>query len=95
MTMADPLSISSGLIALATFAFQSSVTLYTVIRSLQQQNSNTRALKGELSDLNAVLETLLDTVASHPEIKFDGLESPLRRCGKVCEDYSKIIAKCT
>ncbi|RMZ89048.1 hypothetical protein DV736_g3720, partial [Chaetothyriales sp. CBS 134916] len=93
--MADSLSISSGVVALGTFALQSGVTLYTAIRSLQQQNSNTRALKGELSDLNEVLETLLETVASDPEIRFDGLESPLLRCGKACKDYAKIIAKCT
>ncbi|KAH8896238.1 hypothetical protein GQ53DRAFT_713957 [Thozetella sp. PMI_491] len=91
----DPLSVTSGVLALATFAFQSSVTLYTTIRALRSQDRSARELKAELVDLNGVLETLLETIANHPEINFDKLKQPLHRCGKVCEDYGKLVAECT
>ncbi len=93
--MADPLSAASGVVGLVTFAFQASLTLYTAIRKLQNQDRNSRALKGELNDLTQVLETLLETVSSHPEINFDALASPLKRCGNACKEYGDLVAECT
>jgi hypothetical protein len=93
--MADPLSIAAGITGLVTFALQAGVVLHTTIRGLQNQDKHARALKTDVSDLNQVLETLLDTVRSHPEIKFDDLEKPLRRCGKACREYAALIVDCT
>lgn len=93
--MADPFSIASGVVSLTAITLQSSLALYTAVRKLQTQDKNSRALKAELNDLNQVLETLLETVSSHPEIDFKALELPLQRCSKSCEEYGELIAKCT
>src|SRR3569833_1833203 len=93
--MADPLSVSSSVIALVTFSFQASVALYTTIRSFQSQDKRARALKNELSDLTAVLQSLLEMVYNNAEINFEALKLPLYRCGKTCEEYNKHVTKCT
>ncbi|CAG9951335.1 unnamed protein product [Clonostachys rosea f. rosea IK726] len=93
--MGDPLSIASSVVALVTFALQSSVVLYSTVRSFQSQDRDVRALKGELNDLTTVLECLLDTVTNHPELDFAALKTPLHRCGKACEEYGDIITRCT
>jgi len=95
MTMADPLSISAGVLALVTFAFNSSVTLYTTIRSFQSQDKNARALKNELGDLTSVLEALLETITNNSNLDFTPLKLPVLRCGKACEEYGQLIARCT
>ncbi|KAI6618495.1 hypothetical protein MCOR08_009043 [Pyricularia oryzae] len=93
--MTDPLSTASGIVALMTFALQSSVTLHRTIRSLRSQKKDARAFKDELADLTSVLETLLKTIEGHPNIKFGSLAFPLQRCGKTCQKYGELIAKCT
>ncbi|QBZ58569.1 hypothetical protein PoMZ_03524 [Pyricularia oryzae] len=93
--MTDPLSTASGVVALVTFALQSSVTLHRTIRSLRSQEKDARALKDELADLTSVLETLLETIEGHPNIDFGSLALPLQRCGKTCQKYGELIAKCT
>jgi hypothetical protein len=93
--MADPLSVSSGVIALVTFAFQSSVALYRTVRNFQSQDKRARALKNELGELSEVLESLLETVNNNPELDFKALQLPLHRCGRACEEYGEIIARCS
>jgi len=93
--MADPLSVSSSVLALVTFAFQASVTLYTTIRSFQSQDKKARALKDELGDLTGVLQSLLETVNNNSDIDFEALKLPLYRCGKTCEEYGDLVARCT
>ncbi|RSL40933.1 hypothetical protein CEP54_015971 [Fusarium duplospermum] len=93
--MADGLSIASGVVALAAFAFKSSTVLYTTIRDFQSQDKNVRALKNELSDLRGVLKSLADTVDNNSNVSFDALKLPLLRCGKTCEEYGDLIARCT
>jgi hypothetical protein len=93
--MADGLSIASSVIALVAFAFKSSTVLYTTVRDFQSQDKNVRALKNELSDLRGVLESLADTVDNNSNVSFDALKLPLLRCGKTCEEYGDLIARCT
>ncbi|CAH0020142.1 unnamed protein product [Clonostachys rhizophaga] len=73
--MDDPLSIASSVVALVTFALQSSVVLYSTVRSFQSQDKDVLALKGEVNDLTTVLECLLDTVTKHPELDFAALKT--------------------
>jgi len=91
----DPISVSSGVLALVTFAFKSTVTLYTTVRSFRSQDKDARALRDELSDLSKVLESLQQTVSTFATIDLDELKLPLHRCGKACEEYGDIIIKCT
>ncbi|KAI8234543.1 hypothetical protein K4K57_009359 [Colletotrichum sp. SAR 10_99] len=91
----DPLSIGTGVLAVGGFAFTSCTALHGLIRSLQSQNKDARALKAEVGDLAAVLSSLLETIASNPNLDFEVLKQPLQRCGQACEEYGKIIAQCT
>lgn len=93
--MADPLSVSAGIVALVTFAFQCSITLYQTVRDVQSQDRKARALKSELAELSGVLESLLETVNNNPELDFKTLELPLRRCGNACKEYGEIVVRCT
>lgn len=91
--MAEPIGVASGIIALVTFALKSSVVLHETIRGFQSLEKNARALKGEVNDLAVVLESLLETVRTNPDIDFEALKIPLHRCGKSCEEYGKLIAR--
>ncbi|KAG5786778.1 hypothetical protein H9Q69_014148 [Fusarium xylarioides] len=95
MKMADSLSIASSVAALAVFALKSSTVLYTTIRDFQSQDKSARALKNELADLRGVLQSLAETVDNNGDSNFDVLKLPLLRCGKTCEEYGELIARCT
>ena len=45
--MAEPIGIASGLLALASFAFQSSITLYQTVQSFKFHPKQLRDLKDE------------------------------------------------
>jgi len=91
----DPISVSSGVLTLVGFAFKSTVTLYTTVRSFRSQDRDVRALRDELSDLSKVLESLQQTAETYATADLEGLKLPLHRCGKACEEYGKIIERCT
>ncbi|KAH7176249.1 hypothetical protein EDB81DRAFT_836346 [Dactylonectria macrodidyma] len=91
----DPVSVTTSVLAVGGFALTASTTLHNIIRSYQSQNKDARALKAEVNDLTVVLGLLLETIANNPTLDFKGLELPLQRCGTVCEDYAKVIARCT
>ncbi|KAG0644999.1 hypothetical protein D0Z07_9215 [Hyphodiscus hymeniophilus] len=92
--MADPLSTASGVLALAVFAFQSSRVLYQTVASFQSNQRTVRQLKEELEALNGALGALQET-ATNAEVDLAMLRLPLLRCGKACEDFDALIAKCT
>lgn len=93
--MTDPLSIAAGILAVAGFALKSSMALHNTIRGFQSQNKDARALKAEISDLTGVLSSLLETISNNPTLDFQSLKCPLQRCGNACEEYGRIIARCT
>jgi hypothetical protein len=87
--------VSSGVLTLVAFASKSTVTLYTAIRSFRSQDRDIRALRDELGDLSKVLESLQQTASTYATVDLDGLKLPLLRCGKACEEYGELIARCT
>jgi len=94
--MADPISISSGVVALGTFGLQSSRFLLETIQSYQDHPRAVRELEDELKSHNETLQALLDTASSaDTEIDLSQLELPLRRCGKACDALRDIIIKCS
>lgn len=93
--MADPLSIAGTVFGLATASLSASVKLYTTIRELQNHNKQVRALKTEIGDLTTILESLVETITKQPELNFSSLELPLQRCATACDDYGKLIARCS
>ena len=93
--MADPVSLSSGLLTLATFAFQSSIVLYKAIESYRSHPKNVRDLKEELETLADVLKSLAETIEKHKDTDLTTLKLPLLRCGKACREFEDVVAKCS
>ncbi|KAL4805424.1 hypothetical protein BDV18DRAFT_140845 [Aspergillus unguis] len=92
--MADPISLASGLVALATFAFQSSLGLYDMVQSFRSHQTRVRDLMQELEALNGVLGPLVDRVQSTRSADLAVLELPLLRCGNACKEFGQEIMKC-
>lgn len=92
--MADPLSITSSIIALAGFALQTSKVLYTLVDSFKTNRRSIRELREELESLQQVLESLKQ-LATENEQDLESLKLPLYRCGKICEEFAEVIEKCT
>jgi hypothetical protein len=91
----DPISLASGLLTLATFAFQSSITLYNTIKSFQNRPEHVRSLATELEALQGALHTLNDTLSTTTDIDIAALNLPLLRCGKACEELGEELEKCS
>jgi Fungal N-terminal domain of STAND proteins len=93
--MAEPISLASGLLALATFAFQSSITLYKTVQSFQSHTKRVRDLIEELEALSGVLGPLAETVIATTDVDLSALDLPLLRCGNSCKEFEKEIMKCS
>jgi hypothetical protein len=59
-TIGEPISLASGLLTLATFALQSSATLYDTIKCFQSHLKRVCDLQEELEALSEVLGPLTD-----------------------------------
>ena len=93
--MAEPIGIVSGLLALSTFAFESSVALCNTIRSFQSHPKRVRDLIEELEAFNQVLGPLTERVRANNEAELSALDVPLRRCGNSCREFEQEIVKCS
>jgi hypothetical protein len=74
--MAEPIGMASGLLALATFAFQSSITLYKTVQSFQFHPKRVRDLEEELEALSGVLGSLTQTVGATTGVDLSALDLP-------------------
>jgi len=74
--MADPISITSGLVALTAFAFQSSKTLYQVVQSFKSSRKAIRELKEVLETLDGVLQSLHQAAGDSDADLTRSLEAP-------------------
>ncbi|KAI9684821.1 MAG: hypothetical protein M1829_000196 [Trizodia sp. TS-e1964] len=93
--MAEPIGLASGVLTLATFAFQSSVALINTVQSFHNHPIRVRDLKGELEALSVVLSSLAETIASTTDVDFSVLKLPLQRCGSACKEFEREIVKCS
>jgi hypothetical protein len=93
--MAECIGLASGLLTLATFAFQSSITLAKTIHSFQSHPKQVRDLKEELEALTEVLRSLTETVGATTDADFSALDLPLLRCGNACKEFEEEILKCS
>jgi Fungal N-terminal domain of STAND proteins len=93
--MAEPISLASGLLALATFAFHSSITLYDTIQSFQSHPKRVRDLTEELEALSGVLSPLSETVSAATDVDLSTLDLPLLRCGNACKEFEQELLKCS
>lgn len=92
--MAEVVGLTAGLVALTTFAFESSRTLWIMLDEYRSQSRNVRDLKQELEALNGVLQTLQET-ANQADDGLTSLKLPLLRCGQACQDFTAIVTQCT
>ncbi|KAJ5998906.1 hypothetical protein N7451_006716 [Penicillium sp. IBT 35674x] len=92
--MAEPVGLASGIIALASFSFQCSVSLYETINSFRSHPKRVRELLQELEALSAVLAPLVDLVNSTSDIDLSVLDLPLLRCGNACKEFQQELLKC-
>jgi hypothetical protein len=93
--MAEAIGIASGLVALATFAFQSSITLYETIQSFKVHSTRVRDVQQELEALSEVLRSLSEQVSATSDDDLSALTLPLLRCGKACEEFEQELLKCS
>jgi hypothetical protein len=91
--MTEPIGVASGLLALAAFAFQSSITLIKTIQTLQYHPRRMRDLKEELDTLTAVLGSLTETVRASTDADLSTLNLILLRCGNGCKEFEQEIVK--
>jgi len=89
----EPIGLASGLLTLATFAFQSSITLYKTVQSFQFHPKCVRDLKEELEALSGVLSSLTETVSATTDVDLSALDFPLLRCGNACKEFEEEIIK--
>lgn len=92
--MSEPIGIASGILALATFAFRSSVSLYETVDSFRSHPKRVRDLLGELGALGDVLTGLVDLVKSNSGVDLSILDLPLLRCGNVCKEFQQEVLQC-
>jgi hypothetical protein len=93
--MAEAIGVVSGLLALATFAFQSSVTLFKTVQSFQFHPKRVRELLEDLQALTGVLSSLTETVGAATDVDLSSLDLPLLRCGNACKEFEQEIMKCS
>lgn len=94
VNMAETIGLASGLLTLATFALQSSVTLYNTITSFKSHQTRVRNLVEELQGLSGVLGPLSETISASADVDFSHLDLPLLRCGEACKKFEKDLLKC-
>jgi hypothetical protein len=93
--MAEAIGIASGMVALSTFAFQSSVTLYQTLQSFKVHNTRVRNLEQELGAISEVLGSLNEKFAATSDDDLSALKLPLLRCGKACREFEEELLKCS
>lgn len=92
--MAEPIGLASGILTLATFALQCSVSLYETVDSFRSHPKRVRDLLGELGALSDVLNGLVDLVQSKSGVDLSALDLPLLRCGSVCKEFQQEVLQC-
>jgi hypothetical protein len=91
--MTEVIGAASGLVGLATFAGQCSVSLYKTVTSYQSHQQRVRDLVDETTALADVLHSLADTARANPELQIPALAIPLKRCARACQEFEQEIKK--
>jgi hypothetical protein len=91
--MAEALGLASGLVALATFALQSTATLSNAVQSYRSHPKVLRDLMEELESLKRVLSLLAKTIHATTDVDFSALDILLLQCGNACKQFEQKIMK--
>ncbi|THC92025.1 hypothetical protein EYZ11_008524 [Aspergillus tanneri] len=76
-----------GALTLATFALQSSITLYDTIKSFHSHLKRVCDLREELEALSEVLGPLTEIMNTDTDSDLAALKLPLLRCGNACKEF--------
>ncbi|KAM0253098.1 hypothetical protein ACHAQJ_007420 [Trichoderma viride] len=90
----DPLSISSGVLALLTGAIQAGNALHETIQSFRNYERTIRDLRSELESLIQVLESLKNVITDEGPI-VSMLKLPVLCCHQTCQEFNAVVIKCT
>lgn len=92
--MVEPIGLASGLLTLATFAYDCSISLYKTVKSFGSHQQRVHDLAEELSALGGVLNSLRETMNAISDANLSALNLPLLRCGNTCKDFEQGLLKC-
>jgi len=94
--MAEAIGLASGLLTIATFAFQTTTSLYEAIQSLKSQRKTVLDLKEDIGSLKAVLSSLSEQLnGDEANNRFEPIRNPLYNCTTTYQELGKMLAACT
>jgi hypothetical protein len=86
--MADPLSITASLLAIATAAVQSVKSLNDTISRYKGRDRTLQRLQNELRDVSGILDSLKEAILAEVSIS-PLLKGPVGRCSEVCREFEQ------
>ncbi|RYP42956.1 hypothetical protein DL768_010164 [Monosporascus sp. mg162] len=90
--MADPLSVTASLIAVATAAIQSANALKETVKRYRERDKTLQRLQEYLEDLIRTLKALEDIPALETSM-LSLLQGPVSRCAQICHEFESSM-KC-
>ena len=93
--MAEAIGVISGLAGLTALAFDTSVSLYELVKSYQCHPKTVRELMKVLEALRGALNPLAETIKTATDVDLSALQFPLERCIEACTEFEKEIRKCS
>ncbi|KAK8096329.1 uncharacterized protein PG998_014197 [Apiospora kogelbergensis] len=91
--MADPLSVSSALLAIITATATATKTLHETIQTFKNHQRCIRQLLDELAGLAGVLDSLRASAVQGDDI-FEPLKLPLLQCSRACSEFRELVLRC-
>lgn len=93
--MAEAIGITSGLVALVLFAFNTSKSAYATVSSLRSHRGDVKAVQTDLESLVAVLDTLRAQAQSSTGVeRLEALRYPIHCCAEICKDMQAMLDAC-
>lgn len=85
--LAEPIGLASSLLALATFVFKASLSLYETVNIFRSYIKRVRDLIEKLESLSGVLAPLQELLDITTDKNLSILELLLRRYGNACSEF--------
>lgn len=82
----DPVTI----VSLVTLCISSTTALYKTIEGLQSRKQDVRNLKGEVGNLNVVLQAVSKNIEDTTQ-EFEVLQVILQHCNQACKDFNETV----
>ena len=86
--MADPLSITASVLAIATVAVQSVKSLNETVSRYKGRDRTLQRLQNELQAVSGILDSLKEAVLAEASISAL-LKGPVERCSEICREFEQ------